>query len=121
MNSEEKPTILVVEDEMFIRMIATETLEDGGFDVLEADNAVEALDIMDRNDVNVLFTDVQMPGPIDGLELADSVAVRHPRVKLIVTSGKLRLDDVDMPDHGKFLPKPYSISDLTLLVEDQLK
>jgi len=120
MGSSQKPTILVVEDEKFVRMVAVEALEDSGFQVLDTGSAVEALDIMASHEVSVLFTDIQMPGPIDGLELADIVAVRHPRVKLIVTSGMMRPDDTDIPDNGIFLPKPYLLNDLSSIIEKQL-
>jgi CheY-like chemotaxis protein len=116
-----KPPVLVVEDEMFIRMIAVDTLEDRGYGILEAGDAREALAVLEQTPgIALIFTDVNMPGDIDGLDLATEVAKRWPHIEIIVTSGALRLDDVDIPDSGMFLPKPYLPSDLIRLVKEQL-
>jgi CheY-like chemotaxis protein len=91
-----KPPVLVVEDEMFIRMIAVDTLEDRGYGILEAGDAREALAVLEQTPgIALIFTDVNMPGDIDGLDLATEVAKRWPHIEIIVTSGALRLDDVD--------------------------
>ncbi len=114
-------TILVVEDEIFVRMIAADALAEDGFRVIEAGDAMEALTLLDDHQVAVVFTDINMPGAIDGLELADIVAVRYPRVKVIVTSGKHWLEPESLPDDSLFLPKPYRPTELTELVERQAR
>ena len=103
------PVILVVDDEVFLRLNATAFLEDAGFQTVEAANAAEAFNIMEiRSDIRILFTDVQMPGSIDGIELAQKVHDHWPNVLLLMTSGKSWPLERPVPDHGHFLPKPYS-------------
>jgi len=82
----EKPVILVVEDEILVRLTAVAIAEDAGFEVLSATTADEALSVLEaRADVRLVFTDVQMPGSMDGLRLAHAVRDRWPPVELIVT------------------------------------
>lgn len=117
----EKPTVLVVEDEAFIRMEAADVLSDAGCNSLEAGDAEEALRVLDEHpEVRLLFTDINMPGAMDGLGLAKRVVKTSPDVALIVTSGKRRIADADLPDHGVFLPKPYCRSALVEAVQSQL-
>ncbi|EIZ86853.1 response regulator receiver protein [Methylobacterium sp. GXF4] len=100
--------VLVVEDDSFIRMLAADILQDEGFTVLEVATADEAWPILEsRSDIEVLFTDVNMPGRMDGLTLATRVAERWPRIRLILTSGRQGLTDDEIPDHGRFVQKPY--------------
>jgi len=106
---------------MFIRMVAVDALEERGFAILEACDAREALDILQRTpSIALIFTDINMPGKIDGLDLATVVAKRWPDIEIIVTSGGVRLEPADIPDSGKFLPKPYAIEQLIALVRKQL-
>ncbi|UYY79635.1 response regulator [Sphingomonas sp. R1] len=121
MNNADDSTVLVVEDESFVRMIAADVLEESGFRVLEAPDASVALDLLKQHDVAVVFTDINMPGPIDGLDLARIVTERFPHVKVIVTSGKQWLGPEDLPDASVFLPKPYRPAQLTRLIEAQAK
>lgn len=101
-------SVLVVEDEGLVRMIAVDILEEAGFEVLEAPCADAAWTILEaRPEVGVLFTDIDMPGSMDGLALAGRVAARWPHIRLVVTSGRYALRDGDMPDDGRFLGKPY--------------
>ena len=94
-----------------MRRIAHMGLEEAGYEVLEAGNADEAIRVLQsRRDVEVLFTDVQLPGPIDGLVLADIVRESWPCVGLVVTSG--RLTPRNAPREAAFLEKPYSPQDL---------
>jgi len=107
-------TILVVEDECFIRMNAAEIVQDDGLEVLEASNAAEALEILRSHpEVAVLFTDIDMPGDMTGLELADRVHRQRPEIQLLVTSGRARPKAAEIADNGVFLAKPYSADDLT--------
>lgn len=117
-----KPSLLVVEDEMFIRMFAVDTLEDRGYMILEASDGHEALAILEETSgIALIFTDVNMPGDVDGLDLAGEVAKRWPDIEIIVTSGAVRLADDDIPDAGTFLPKPYAPAELVRLVKDRLE
>jgi CheY-like chemotaxis protein len=104
--------VLLVEDEFLVRTLACEGLEDAGFEVVEANDAEEALQILgSRSDVGVLFTDVNMPGALDGMDLAELVHKGWPAIKLVVTSGRSLTHAV--PDDGVFIAKPYSMKKLT--------
>ena len=103
-----RPVVLVVEDEYFLRINAVLMIEDAGFDVLEAASADQAIEILEaRPDVHVIFTDIQIPGSMDGLKLAHAVRGRWPPIKIIATSGRVNLRIDDLPEGGRFLPKPY--------------
>jgi len=111
------PVILVVEDEVLIRMNATDMLQDAGFFTFEASGPEDALvQIACHPEISVLFTDINMPGGFDGLELARRVHARRPDVRLILTSGRDAPRTCDIPDDGQFLPKPYDRASLTRLV-----
>lgn len=119
--AEEVRVVLVVEDEVLVRMLAREFLNDGGFHSLEAVNAQEALALIDaRPDIALMFTDVDMPGEINGAGLAHLVAMRKPAMKIIVTSGAKMLAASDLPTGARFLQKPYSPSDLLEIIEELL-
>lgn len=106
---EQRIAVLVVEDEILIRMAISECLQDSGFDVFEAENAAAAIAILDRNaHIRALFTDVDMPGTMDGLQLAAHVRDRWPPIKIIVASGHRRVADEMLPRHGRFFAKPYN-------------
>lgn len=105
---EVKTRILVVEDETLVRMVGAEILEDAGFDVLEASNADEALRILQsHDDVVLLFSDVDMPGSMDGLNLARVVHARWPDIRLLLTSGRHELTNAQVRDEGTFISKPW--------------
>ena len=113
MDQSERTTILVVEDEALIRMISADILEEAGFRVLEAANAAEAILIMEGADhVELMFTDIRMPGRMDGLELAAFVHAQWPDVRLLVTSGHIVLADSQIPNGGHFVSKPYDLTQL---------
>ncbi len=103
------PVVLLVEDEPLVRMTAADELDDAGFRVLEAKNADEALVVLEAHsdEVQVLFTDVNMPGSMDGMALAERVYQRWPHVLLLISSGYARPHPDEIPDHGRFVPKPY--------------
>lgn len=110
-------TVLVVDDEPFIRMNALDMLGDAGFDVVEAAQADEALvQLADHPEIGLLFTDVNMPGSMDGLDLARRVHELRPEVRLIVTSGKVRPIGRELPDHGQFIGKPYLEQQLLAMI-----
>jgi len=96
-----------------LRLIAMEGLKDRGYAVLEAADAVTALRILgNRPDVRVVFTDINMPGPLDGMDLAHEAHERWPKLRLIVTSGNYQLRDSDIPNDGRFFAKPYDVDDV---------
>jgi two-component system, response regulator PdtaR len=103
-----KPIVLVVEDEPLMRMHAVSLIADAGFETVEASNADEAIDILEaRKDIRIVFTDINMPGSMDGLKLAHAIRRRWPPIELILTSGDLRVEDDELPERGHFIPKPY--------------
>ena len=107
--SMEASTVLVVEDDDLVRLCAVEMLEDAGFSIVEARHADEAWFILhERSDIGALFTDVDMPGTMCGVTLAGRVNDAWPEIRLVVTSGRQRFADGEIPDHGLFVPKPYS-------------
>jgi CheY-like chemotaxis protein len=114
LGEQRRPVVLIVEDEFLLRMDAADAIAAAGFEVVEAANADEAIEVLEsRTDITVVFTDIQMPGSMDGLKLARAVRGRWPPVKIIATSGRLHLDEADLPEGGRFLPKPYSPSQVT--------
>jgi CheY-like chemotaxis protein len=110
---------LVVEDDFLIRMHAVEIIEDAGFDVIEAADADEAIIILEaRLDITVVFTDIEMPGSMDGLKLAAAIRDRWPPIKVVATSGMVDVRSVDLPLGGRFLPKPYSPSQIVATLRE---
>jgi len=102
-------TVLLVEDETLVRMHGAGILEDAGYKVLEAGNADEALEVLAQHDeVRLLFSDVDMPGSMDGLALAALVHERWPDIRLLLTSGHHHLDEAEIPDSGLFVQKPWT-------------
>src|SRR5437588_1140201 len=105
-----QPAVLVVEDEMMLRMRAVDIVEDAGFSPVEAVSADEALSILEsRSDISLLFTDIQMPGSMDGLKLAHAVHDRWPAIKIILVSGQVSPSDAERPADSRFFGKPLSV------------
>ena len=105
------PVVLVVEDEPLLRMLAVEVVEEAGFIAIEASDADEAVILLEsRTDIALLFTDINMPGSMDGLKLAHAVRDRWPPIKILVVSGKERLQSSDLPSNSCFVGKPYQAS-----------
>ena len=102
--------VLVAEDEWVIRCCIAETLADAGFEVIEAEHGESALDALQRHapDIDVLFTDIRLPGNVDGLELAKRARALIPGLAVLIGSGNARPSPDDVPPGAKFLPKPYS-------------
>jgi DNA-binding NtrC family response regulator len=101
--------VLVVEDEALIRMAIVDELEDAGFEVFEAANANEAIAILVANlNIRLMFTDIDMPGGMDGLKLAAAVRDSWPPIKIIVTSGHQTIETSALPVESLFLRKPYN-------------
>lgn len=110
-----RPVVLVVEDEPLLRLMALDLVEEAGLEAIEATNADDAIVILEaRADIRIIFTDIDMPGSMDGLRLAAAVRDRWPPVRIIVTSGYRRIDPADLPEGAIFLAKPYDIDTLTI-------
>lgn len=106
--------ILVVEDEPLLLLDALDMVEDAGFTAYGAANADEAIRLLERHsDIRVLFTDVDMPGSMDGLKLAHAVSSRWPPIGIIVASGHVRVTPEELPRNGMFFAKPYPPASLT--------
>src|ERR1700732_3476319 len=113
--------ILVVEDEMLLRMRAVDMVEDAGFTPIEAINADDALAILEsRSDIELLFTNIQMPGSMDGLKLAYAVHARWPLIKIILVSGQLKLSDSDKPADSRFFGKPLDVKQMIAEMQDMM-
>jgi len=112
--SENSPVVLLVEDEPLFRMAAADDLQDAGFHVLEAANADIALAVLEScsQDVQVLFTDIDMPGSMNGLDLVESVHRRWPHISLLVSSAYHKPCPQQIPDDGRFVSKPYCSEDV---------
>jgi two-component sensor histidine kinase/DNA-binding response OmpR family regulator len=112
-NSIAVPKVLVVEDEMILRMRAVDIVEDAGFHPVEAVNADEAISILEsRSDISLLFTDIQMPGSIDGLKLAHAVHDRWPSIKIVLVSGQVKPTDAERPADSRFFGKPLGVAQM---------
>lgn len=114
-------TVLVVEDEILVRTDIAMSLEHEGFNVFEASNADEAIEILTaRSDIRLMFTDIDMPGSIDGLKLAEAVRDRWPPIKIIVASGHRQLSDELLPVEGRFFSKPYDHAQVIKTIREML-
>lgn len=113
--------ILVVEDEALLRFTISDELRDVGYEVFEASNADEAIRVLESDkDIRLIFTDIDMPGSMDGLDLAAMVRDRWPPVRIIVTSGKQRPHSMELPQGGSFMPKPYGYANVAKAIEEML-
>ncbi|MGA9946966.1 MAG: response regulator [Xanthobacteraceae bacterium] len=109
-----RQVVLVVEDEPLILMLAIEMIRDAGFAPLWASNADDAVHILEsRNDIRIVFTDINMPGSMDGIRLAQAVRGRWPPIKIIVTSGFSGGDLKLLPEGSQFIPKPYDADQIS--------
>ena len=111
--------VLIVEDEVLVRMLIADVLQEEGFKVIEAKNAAEALRVLEaRPDVDVLFTDAEMPPGLSGFELARQVCERWPSIQIVVSSGRMRPGPEEMPPCVVFLPKPWTAQSLARHVHE---
>jgi two-component system, response regulator PdtaR len=119
--SDTRDVVLVVEDEPFVRLLGVDVLEEAGFDVLQASNADEALRMLETHpEVRVVFSDVEMPGSIDGLGLAHCIRRRWPEVGIVLTSGH-QIGIETLPGDGTFLIKPYDGTALVWMIEETIR
>ena len=112
------PRILVVEDEPLLRMFNADMLSDAGFEVLEASDADEALRLLETTrDIKVVFTDVEMPGLIDGFALAERIEARWPDIGVVVTSGRRYPPRAFSAPARHFVPKPFAASEVVGMID----
>jgi two-component system, response regulator PdtaR len=113
--------VLIVEDELLIRMGAVLMIEDAGFEVYEAGTADAAIALLEvHEEIRLIFTDVDMPGTMDGLRLAHYVRGRWTPVKIIVTSGHVKVGKEALPAGAFFIPKPYDSAEITYKVREMM-
>lgn len=121
MSSSKRTNVLVVEDEMVLRMRAIDIVEDAGFSAIEATNADQALGVLEaRSDISLLFSDIQMPGSIDGLKLAHAVHERWPNIKIILVSGQINPSADEKPKDSRFFGKPIESKQMIAELQDMI-
>lgn len=114
-----RPLVLVVEDDEVTRMDAVVMIRDAGFDVIEAATADQAITILEtRLNIAVVFTDIEMPGSLDGMRLAHAIRNRWPPIKVVATSGHFDMHGIELPKDVRFLPKPYVLAAVTRTLQD---
>jgi DNA-binding NtrC family response regulator len=117
----EQQIVLVVEDEALIRFNIVDALEAAGFIVHEACNVEEAVTVLNAYpEIKAVFTDVDMPGSMDGLKLAAVVYAEWPKTKIIVTSGHRNVTPADIPVQSRFFMKPYNPSTIIANLSEML-
>jgi len=113
--------VLIVEDEMMLRMRAVDMVEDAGYTPIEASDADEAVAILEsRSDIALMCTDIQMPGSMDGIGLARAVYLRWPLIKIIVVSGQLKLASIDIPADSRFFGKPLEAREMIVEMQSMI-
>lgn len=116
--TERRPVVLVVEDEPLILIHSHLALEDAGYLPIPVPDAATALDALHaRSDVEIMFTDVRLPGNMDGLALARTVRQAYPHIAIVVTSGSQRVDPAMLPRGAAFVAKPYTAAQITRLLD----
>ena len=112
--------VLVADDEMLLRMLAVEVLSENGCVTIEAANAAAALEVIgsQADDIDVLFTDIRMPGEINGLDLAHCVRYRWPWIGIVVVSGNIFVTPKELPDRARFLRKPYDMDHVVDVIRE---
>ena len=113
------PVVLIVENDVLLRLVTASNLRDAGFEVIEAANCAEALRVLDRIPVDVLFSDIDMPGNMDGLALAQWVHRSQADTRIVLTSGAARTPG-EVKEYASFLPKPYAEKDVERLLRSVL-
>ncbi|MCX7568191.1 response regulator [Sulfitobacter sp. F26169L] len=109
-----RSAVLIVEDEPLIRMEAVDMIEEAGFRTFDVGSADSAISTMEQNeDIGILFTDIEMPGTMDGLELAAYFQKRWPKVAIIIASGAVEVKTLNLPEKVCFFPKPYPTDRIT--------
>ncbi len=114
METSHRPVVLAVEDEPLVLMLAVDMILDAGFEPLRASDAEEAMGILEsRDDIKIVFTDINMPGSMDGIKLARAVRGRWPSITIIVTSAFSGVEHTLLPEGAKFISKPYEAGQIS--------
>jgi DNA-binding NtrC family response regulator len=111
-------TVLIVENEFLIRMVLADTLADEGYNVVEAGNVLEAVAVLGQRKVDAVITDVDMPGGLSGLDLAQMMSLKHAEIPIIIASGGRRLQPEDLPGVAVFVAKPYRMATMMAMVSE---
>src|SRR5947209_2251157 len=115
-----RPAALIVEDQPFVGMVASDILKESGFMTFHAYDAEAAAQLLDEHpEIEVMVTEVQLPGEVNGLELCRRVSKQRPDVQLVVTASRPELDDNDVPSGARVLRKPYASGELRSLVANK--
>jgi two-component system, response regulator PdtaR len=110
--------VLIVEDEPLVQAMAADIFMDAGYRVFEACHAADAMTLLeDRDDIGGVFTDIEMPGEMNGLALAATIQGRWPAIAVLITSGRFRPHESLLPEGSEFIPKPYLPSDVVERME----
>jgi DNA-binding NtrC family response regulator len=115
------PSVLIAEDELLIRFALSDCLADRGFRVFEAGNASEAIDVLEAEpEIDLVFTDIRMPGPLNGIDLANWVHVHRPGLAVVLTSGDARKVELaaKITPEEPFIPKPYDLESVADTIAD---
>ena len=118
---EAKPVVLIVEDDLLVRMLAVEIAEEPGLAPWKRLTPTTRFAPQKRPDIRVVFTDIDMPGSMDGLELAVAIRHRWPPIQIVLTSGKMRPAADELPENSHFVPKPYDFARLTGLLQSSVE
>ena len=116
----DRSLVMVVEDEVIIRLMLAQTLRDAGYNVIETSNADEALIVFEATLPDIIVTDVHMPGSVDGMGLCSTVHTIYPKLPVIIVSAYPNSNTAEIDPYTKFLPKPYSVVHLVEVIQTQL-
>ena len=117
MGSASRPAALIVEDQPFVGLVASDILRESGFETFHAYDATDAASVLDQHpEIEVVVTEADLPGPVDGLELARRLSQRNPGVQLVVTAARGDLSPGEVPLGARLLRKPYASGELRTLV-----
>ena len=116
-----RPLVLVVEDDDLLRLTSSLELSENGFRTVEARTADEAIAILRRcTRIDALFTDISMPGSMNGLDLAELVRRQRPDTYVLITSGDSLPNEAPIPEHSDFVRKPYALSRIAQMIREQV-
>ena len=121
MGSPTNAQILVVEDEPLVRSYVAELLRDQGYDAVEAENADTAMELLKSDEFNLIVTDIEMPGTLNGIELAWASEARNPHLPVVVMSGRMLPRRSELPTGARFVAKPCAPEALLLVITDALR
>ncbi len=116
-----RPAALIVEDQPFVGMVASDILRESGFETFHAFDANDALEMLDEHpEIELVATELRLPGEVDGLELCRRIEMRSSKVQLIVTASSGEVAEREIPKNAKLLRKPYATSDLLTLIQEKV-